>query len=65
MARIISRVKSAGYKVADKRNAHGTRIITVEGGTTWFRAVLKKDSPRIFLEHIVSRLQRLANNPVR
>lgn len=65
MAHLLSRVKSAGYKVADKRNAHGTRIISVEGGTTWFRAVLKKDSPRFFLEHIVSRLQGLANNPVK
>ena len=65
MSYLLTKVKAAGYKVADKKTAHGTRIITVEGGTTWFRAVLKKDSPRIFLEHIVSRLQRLANNPVR
>lgn len=65
MSYLLTKVKAAGYKVADKKNAHGTRIITVEGGTTWFRAVLKKDSPRIFLEHIVSRLQSLANNPVR
>ncbi len=65
MSYLLTKVKAAGYKVADKKNAHGTRIIVVEGGTTWFRAVLKKDSPRIFLEHIVSRLQSLANNPVR
>ena len=64
MAHLISRVKSAGYKVADKRNTYGTRIISVEGGTTWCRMVIAKNSPREFLEHVVSRLQRLANNPV-
>lgn len=65
MSYLLTKVKAAGYKVADKKNAHGTRIISVEGGTTWCRMVIAKNSPREFLEHVVSRLQRLANNPVR
>ena len=64
MAYLLTKVKAAGYKVADKKNAHGTRIISVTGGTAWVRLVIGKNAPREFLEHVVSRLQKLANNPV-
>ena len=48
MAYLLTKVKAAGYKVADKKNAHGTRIISVTGGTAWVRLVIGKNAPREF-----------------
>ena len=64
MSYLLTKVQAAGYKVADTKNAKGTRIICVQGGPVWFRVVIPSHAPRYFLEHVVNRCHRLINNPV-
>ena len=70
MSYLLNKVKGAGYRVYDSRNALGIRIITISSPnySIWFRGVLNPAKGisefRVRAESIVKRCQNYINNPI-
>lgn len=63
--KLLNKVRAAGYKVVDRKTSQGVRIITIEGGGSWTRFVIKPwVNPRDIVQELIRRCNGYINNPI-
>lgn len=63
--KLLDKVREAGYEVADNKNKHGVRFITIHGGGAWTRIVIKPWADvRLMVGELIRRCNAYIANPL-
>lgn len=63
--KLLNKVREAGYKVIDRKTPQGVRIITIEGGGSWTRIVIKPwANVRLMVGELIRRCHAYIANPL-